>query len=137
MNLEFLSPIEDIAVAHTAFLSELSLGKTIHMHTKKSGLPDLDGVQIALIGVPESRNSVDNSTPAKGIEQVRKYLYQMYPGNWYLKIADLGNILPGKTVEDTYAALKEVLGFLIQAKITPIIIGGSQDLSYAQYRAYD
>ena len=73
MNLEFLSPIEDIAVAHTAFLSELSLGKTIRMHTKKSGLPDLDGVQIALIGVPESRNSVDNAGAAKGIEQVRKF----------------------------------------------------------------
>ncbi len=137
MNLEFLSPIEDIAVAHTAFLSELSLGKTIRMHTKKSGLPDLDGVQIALIGVPESRNSVDNASAAKGIEQVRKFLYQMYPGNWYLKIADLGNILPGKTVEDTYAALKELVGFLCKSKITPVIIGGSQDLSYAQYRGYD
>lgn len=107
------------------------------MHTKKSGLPDLDGVQIAIIGVPESRNSIDNTSTTKGIEQVRKYLYQMYPGNWYLKIADLGNILPGETVEDTYAALKELVGFLCQAKITSIIIGGSQDLSYAQYRAYD
>ncbi len=38
---------------------------------------------------------------------------------------------------DTYFALKKVVASLIKKKIIPIVIGGSQDLTYALYRAYD
>ena len=61
----------------------------------------------------------------------------MYPGNWQAIIADLGNIQPGNELSDTYFALKSVVSSLIKKKIIPIIIGGSQDLTYAMYRAYD
>jgi formiminoglutamase len=40
-------------------------------------------------------------------------------------------------VEDTYFALRTTIAILIKKKIIPIIIGGSQDLAYANYRAYD
>src|SRR5699024_4688635 len=59
------------------------------------------------------------------------------PGNWHTKIADLGDILPGASVEDTEYALHEIVTQLLQKDIIPIILGGSQDLTYAQYRAYD
>ena len=40
-------------------------------------------------------------------------------------------------MEDTYFALRKVASDLIKRKIIPVIIGGSQDLTYSMYRAYD
>ena len=61
----------------------------------------------------------------------------MFPGNWYTKIVDLGDIYPGETVQDTYFALKTVIKTLLEKQIIPVILGGSQDITYANYRAYD
>ena len=53
------------------------------------------------------------------------------------KTADLGNIKIGNAVNDTYTVLSEILAALIQDSIIPIILGGSQDLTYANYLAYE
>jgi formiminoglutamase len=53
------------------------------------------------------------------------------------KIIDLGNIEKGAAVQDTYVALKYVINDLLKSKILPVIIGGSHDLTYAQYLAYE
>ena len=52
-------------------------------------------------------------------------------------MADLGNIKPGHTVEDTYFALRSVVHELLKQQIIPVIIGGSQDMTYANYQAYE
>ena len=137
MSLNLLVPVEDIAVAHTALLSDLSFGKNILIHTKKNGIPNLENVQIAILGVLEGRNAVDNLGTGKHLENIRKYLYQMFPGNWHSNIVDLGNIPQGNDVEDTFYITQEIISILIKKNITPIIIGGSQDITYANYRAYD
>ena len=80
MSLELLLPVEEIAVAHTALQSDLSLGKKIKLHSKKDGLPDLEHIQIAIIGVTESRGAVDNVGTGKDLAIIRKFLYQMFPG---------------------------------------------------------
>ncbi|MCF6223557.1 MAG: formimidoylglutamase [Flavobacteriaceae bacterium] len=137
MSLDLLLPVEDMAVAHTALLADLSLGKNIKIHTKKEGLPKLKNVQIAILGVLEGRNAVDNLGTGKDLDKIRKYLYQMFPGNWHLNIADLGNVPQGNEVEDTFFLVKDIIAQLLKKNITPIIIGGSQDITYANYRAYD
>ncbi|MDH3323063.1 MAG: formimidoylglutamase [Flavobacteriaceae bacterium] len=137
MSLDLLLPVEDIAVAHTALLADLSLGKNIKIHTKQEGLPKLKNVQLAIIGVLEGRGAVDNLGTGKGLEHIRKYLYQMFPGNWHLNVVDLGNVPQGNEVTDTYYLVQEVITILIKKNITPIILGGSQDITYANYRAYD
>lgn len=137
MSLELLTPVEEMAVAHTALQSDLSLGKKIKLHTKKEGIPNLEDVQIAILGVPEARGAVDNIGAGKGLDVIRKYLYQMFPGNWHASIADLGNIPEGNETGDSYFLIQEIVGELLEQKITPIIIGGSQDITYANYRAYD
>ena len=55
MNFEFLLPVEDAIVAHTALLPNQSLGKNIHIHSKKNGFPDIENAHIAIIGVKEGR----------------------------------------------------------------------------------
>jgi arginase family enzyme len=61
----------------------------------------------------------------------------LFPGNWQHTLADLGDILPGETIEDTYFAAQKVINLLLKKNIVPIVIGGSQDLTYPLYRAYD
>jgi arginase family enzyme len=52
-------------------------------------------------------------------------------------VFDIGDIEPGETVSDTYFALKSVVAAVVKLGALPIIIGGSQDLTYGMYRAYD
>ena len=100
--------------------------------------PDLEEkIDIAIIGVQEDRNALNNAGCALAPDYVREKLYQLHEGNYNSKIVDLGNIRRGDTVTDTYIALKTVANELIKKNIIPVIIGGGQDLSFAQYLAYE
>ena len=137
MNFNFLSPVSDSVLAHKELLSQQALGRKIKVHSKQEGLPDLDNVDIAILGVLETRNDVDYIGEDFDFGEIRKTLYSLYPGNWKKIVADLGDIEKGESVEDTYFALKTIVSILLEKKIIPIILGGSQDLTYANYRAYD
>ena len=137
MNFNFLSPVSDTVLAHKELLPLQTLGRKIQIHSKQHGIPELDEVQIALIGVLENRNDVNYIGEEFTLSEIRKSFYSLYPGNWNVSIADLGNINKGESVEDTYFALKTAVSILIKKDIIPIILGGSQDLTYANYRAYD
>ena len=113
------------------------LGRKLKIHSQQHGIPELDDVQIAIVGVLENRNGVDYLGEEFQLSEIRKALYALFPGNWHLTVADLGDILKGETVEDTYFALQTTISILLEKNIIPIIIGGSQDLNYANYRAYD
>jgi arginase family enzyme len=52
------------------------------------------------------------------------------------QITDLGNLRLGATVTDTYAAVSGIMVDLLKDGILPILLGGSQDLTFAQYVAY-
>lgn len=137
MNFSFLSSVSEDVLAHNSILSELTLGRKLKIHTEEEGVPDLEGVSIAIIGVLENRNAVNYSGDNVNLDSVRKELYSLFPGNWSTSIADLGDIKRGESVEDTYFALRETISILVTKQIIPIILGGSQDLTYPIYRAYD
>lgn len=137
MNFNFLSPVSDMVLAHNELLSQQALGRKVRIHSKQYGLPDLEGVGIAIIGVLENRNDSNYIGEELQLNEIRKAFYTLFPGSWSTIVADLGDINKGETVEDTYFALKTTLSILINKQIIPIIIGGSQDLTYANYRAYD
>jgi formiminoglutamase len=100
--------------------------------------PDLEEqADIAIIGVQDDRNAIDNPGCALAPDYVREKLYRLNEGNYNTKIVDLGNIRHGATVTDTYFALKTVVSELISKNILPVIIGGGQDITYAQYMAYE
>ncbi|WP_271784277.1 formimidoylglutamase [Aquimarina algiphila] len=137
MSFEFLAPVSDLVAAHTNLLSDQSLGKQIKIHTSNDGIPDLSKIDLAIIGIQENRNDVNFLGEKLNFDAIRKALYELYPGNWNSNIVDLGDIKPGNEVSDTYYLVQEVLSTLLQKNIIPIIIGGSQDLVYAQYRSFD
>lgn len=137
MDFNFLSPVPDSVVAHNELLPSQALGQRIKIHSKTLGIPNLEGVNIAVVGVLENRNATDYIGEEFQLNEIRKSFYGLFPGSWDISIADLGDINRGERVEDTYFALKETLVVLLKKKIIPIILGGSQDLTYANYRAYD
>ncbi len=137
MGVEYLSPVSNTLFEEIELLHNQSIGKTIKIHSIKDGLPNLNQVKLAIVGVQEGRFAVNNEATGGGLDLIRKEFYQLYQGNWTNSIVDLGNLTQGAAVSDTYFALTEVLKYLLKRNIIPIIIGGEHDLTYANYRAYD
>jgi len=98
---------------------------------------DIQEAQLAIIGVPESRNSNLNASCSLAPDEIRRQFYQLFSWKQNVRIIDLGNLIVGKTAADTYEALSEVVSYLIDNKVIPIILGGSNDLAFANYRAYE
>lgn len=103
----------------------------------QDGEPVLTEQQFAIIGVPESRNAFNNTDCALAPDEIRRSLYQLFSWQRDVNVIDLGNLIPGETIEDTYAILAEILATLINEGITPIILGGSNDIAFANYKAYE
>jgi len=137
MLTNYLTPVNQSSIAHAVLNSNLSLGNQINIHTQENGLPEIVGDEIAIIGVKEDRNSINNLGTGSNLSQIRKELYELFPGSWHKKIVDLGNIEKGNEISDTYFALKEVASFLLKKNVIIILIGGGNDILYANYRAYD
>ena len=135
MELDFLCPLDHEIVQFIQRLSSQQLGSKVAFHTEEQ-FPDLNKIKIAIIGVLDNTGD-SNQTENVDLLPIRKEFYGLFPGNWDASIADLGDILPGNSTEDTYFAVQKVVSSLIKKKIIPIILGGSQDLTYAIYRAYD
>lgn len=134
MEFDFLEPISKDTLNFIETLSFQSLGKNVLFHTSIE-FPDLKGIKIAILGVLENRGLDDNIKI--NLVHFRKEFYSLFLGNWGHKIADLGDIPMGHSITDTYYALEKITERLLKLKIIPIIIGGSQDLTYPLYRAYD
>jgi len=131
----YFSPVNAEDILGTRPLKEFQFGTLFSIHDE-TGFPILDLVDIAIIGVAEDRNAENNDGCNLAPDAVRAYLYKLYGGSFTIRVADLGNINPGHTTEDTYFALRSTVDGLIRRNIVPIIIGGSQDLTYAQFLGY-
>ena len=134
---DLLKSVDEHLIVHNELMSPLILGNRIKIHTTENGIPDLDKVKIALLGIPEERNSVDYLGDELNLNEIRKSFYNLYPGNWPIGISDLGNLRLGNNSEETYGRLISLLTILFKKDIIPILIGGSQDLLYSVYRTYD
>lgn len=135
MEFDFLSPVETNLIIDIKRLSSQHLSNKVVFHTEED-FPDISKIKIAIIGVPDHRGASSFNNECD-LSLVRLNLYSLFPGNWSSTIADLGDILPGNSPEDTYFALQKVVSKLLKNSVIPIIIGGSQDLTYALYRGYD
>ncbi len=135
MEFDFLSPVDADTLEFARTLSSQHFGSKVLFHTEDE-FPELEHVCVAIVGVLENRGDSGASDQVK-LNAIRKELYKLYPGNWLFPVADLGDIIAGDTVTDTYYAVKSAVAGLVKRKIVPIVIGGSQDLTYPIYRAYD
>ena len=137
MSFEFLTPVSDSVINYAAETSDQSLARQIQIYSASSGFPELSSVQIVLFGIRENRNAAHFSNAPLQFDMIRKSFYALYAGNWQISIADIGDILAGDEVSDTYYLVQQVTSELLKKNIIPILLGGTQDLVYAQYRAFD
>ena len=137
IDYSFLTPVDDLILSHMDLNSSLILGNRITIHSDSISPPELDNVDIAIIGVSEYRNSNNSLGENFSLMEIRKTFYSLFPGNWSLNLVDLGDLKLGNSVSDTYLALESIVSGLLKNNIIPVIVGGSQDLTYANYRSYD
>lgn len=131
----FFDPVsEDVNLSG---LPSSAIAHSIYVNQEK--MPDLDEMDLAIIGVREARGveGVYHKGIGKSADEVRKSLYQLKKGTGTLKIIDLGNFRNGPELEDTYQRLREVCAYLMDQGILPVIVGGSHDLDLGQFMAYE
>lgn len=133
----FFEPVD----AEKLGLAEASADRSLLLNTvlfyNPSAPLDISEAQLAIIGVPESRNSYKNASCSMAPDEIRRQFYQLYRWNDNVRIIDMGNVIVGETVEDTYEIVSEIAADLISQKVIPIILGGGNDLVFANYRAYE
>ncbi len=113
------------------------LGDVVRSYHRPDAFPSLKDIDIAIIGVKEERSAFNNEGCKLAPDVIRDYLYRLFQGSWKSRVADLGNIKAGNSIHDTQFALMSVVKELLEHDVFPLILGGSQDLTHANYKAYE
>ena len=95
---------------------------------------DLPENGVAILVVSDLRGA-DKGEASVDFDGFRKELYQLSASDFSLPIFDFGNLISGKSHQDTHYILQEVLSACHYKKTIPIIIGGTSDLSFSLFSA--
>ncbi|MCB0539195.1 MAG: arginase family protein [Chitinophagales bacterium] len=137
MIFDFIEPVDvskiDLSIDK---LDQNQLGSKIYINTNNH-IENEDNFNMVLLGVLENRDaSVDEATMRMGLNNVRKEFYQLYSHFETPKILDIGNVKMGKTKKDSHVALEQVLQDLNEKGLTVVVIGGSHEMFYSQYKSF-
>jgi formiminoglutamase len=131
---DYLNPVSIEGPDYEFLTSQAGFPHNITIHTDNTPIKDLSKFKIAILGVPEGRNS-PNAGSLMGPDMIRGQLYKLAKIPGRSKIIDLGNMKQGVTFNDTIAGLTDVLSLLISEGLFPVIIGGSSAIIPAIDRA--
>jgi formiminoglutamase len=124
---DYINPVSIESPVFEHLSGQAGFPHNITIHTENTPLKEISKYKIAILGVPEGRNSPDAGS-AKGPDMIRSQLYKLAKIPGRSKIIDLGNMKQGVTFNDSIAGLTDILSLLIQENIFPVIIGGSSAL---------
>jgi len=129
----FFSPVDENLYADIS--SNSSFYKNMSVFGEK--MPDYKNAHLAIFGVKEERGTKTNTGTASAPDEIRKKLYRLKRGTGAYRIVDLGNLNIGHDLDETYVRISEVCRILLESNVLPIILGGTHDLDYGQYYAYE
>ena len=129
----FFSPVDESL--YNDITSPSAVFRNIRVFSDK--MPDYKGAHLALMGIKESRGHEKNSGSSEAPDVIRRKLYNLKRGSGNYRIVDLGNLNPGPDLDETYVRISEVCRMLLESNVLPVIIGGSHDLDFGQYAAYE
>jgi formiminoglutamase len=132
--VDFLDPVDPFVVSGGHGYKDGQIGGQIAAY--EESFPDLEQADIILIGCGEQRGTGKGKYEAAGPDAIREQFYSLYYWHTDIRLGDAGNIRPGASLTDSYAALKIVTKELTTRGKTVILLGGSHDLTLAQYQAY-
>lgn len=107
-----------------------------HIEIYAEEIPDISNADIVILGVTENRGAGGAMQTSNAANVIRKQLYNLHFWHGDVKIADIGNVKMGATLQDSYAAIRSEIGELISRGKKVLILGGSHDIALAQYNAY-
>jgi formiminoglutamase len=132
--IEFLEPVPLHELNDDEGYTDGQLAKHIDVFTDE--LPDIENADIVFLGVKEFRGNGYFETGSEAANTIRKHLYRLHYWHTDVKIADMGNVKQGASLRDSYAAIKTILAEMLRLNKTVILLGGSHDITLAQYYAY-
>ena len=100
----------------TTSLAELSndegyadgqIGKIIQ--TYETEYFDVNNADVVLVGITENRGNGVGFKESDAANIIRKQFYKLHYWHTDIKMADIGNIKKGASINDSYAAIKTVL----------------------------
>lgn len=130
---DFLLPVDKHQISEDVGYKEGQIGNAIAVY--EEGFPDIDEADVILVGCGEQRGA-GLLTEGTAADEVRREFYALYHWHSDVTLADVGNIRMGSNLTDTYAALKLVIRELTDIGKKVLILGGSHDLTLAQYYAF-
>lgn len=88
---------------------------------------------IVIIGCPQDEGVLRNNGrigAALAPDAIREQFYRLTPFNFVKKVFDLGNIVIGRTLEETHHTHKEVVAQVLRDGKRCVVLGGGNDVSY-------
>ncbi|MXS69877.1 arginase [Flavobacteriaceae bacterium W22] len=89
---------------------------------------------IVLLFVSDYRGA-NGDAEVQDFTAVRKEFYKLSQLDFEIPVVDLGDLVSGKSVEDSHYILQEVLSACHYKRAIPVIIGGSNDLAFSLFSA--
>jgi arginase family enzyme len=128
---------EPISTDLSVFRNEGTVGEKIQSFQSEADFPEIGKGSVAIFGVSENRRSNSTKAESESLNVIRQAFYRLKNHFGNQEMVDLGNINPGETVEDTYYAVSNSVAAIVKQGGVAVILGGSQDLTYANYLAYE
>ena len=131
---DYLEPVNLDLLSKDEGYRDTQLGK--HIKANEGEIPDISLADLVIIGAGESRGGGYALNEFDAANGIRSALYSLYYWHTQVNIVDIGNVKLGQSIQDSYAALRTVISELLLQNKKIVIIGGSHDLTLAQYHAY-
>jgi len=99
----------------------------------KSDPDHYKNADIVIIGCPQDEGVLRNNGrigAALAPDAIREQFYRLTPFNFVKKVFDLGNIVIGRTLEETHDTHKEVVAQVLRDGKRCVVLGGGNDVSY-------
>jgi formiminoglutamase len=114
-----------------------SIGQAVDGKSIPETMQEIPAGSVVIMGVCEDRGNPSNQGSGKGPDAIRPWLYRLSNPLPEGRLFDFGNIEQGHAFTDTHFALSEVSAALLKQGALPLVLGGTQDLTYAQFKAYE
>ncbi len=135
--IDFLEPLNLSAISNDEGFQPHQIGSYIMAY--EFSFPDISAVDLIIMSCGDYRGAgiaYPDRAASDFAFEIRQELYNLFYWHKDLKIADIGSVKKGATLQDTYAAIKAITYELLQAGKRVLLLGGGHDLMMAQYEAY-
>lgn len=124
MLKELITPVRALPVAKNFSGDPDRLGSQLRNSSwDESHLPE-----VAILGIADDRLN-ESSSFSGSSDAIREQLYQLNGFSDHFRLVDLGNVITGKEVTDTYAAVRLIAEEMTSFGVPLLFLGGNQSFT--------